>query len=284
MAPGVSSREDLQRRVRRLEGLPSMPGALQEIWRAVRNPTCSAARLSDAVSTDPGLTARLIRMANSAYFGLNRPVSDVREAVVVLGFEVVKSMAIGASVVDAFQSLGKDFDMTRFWRHSVSTGIAAEQVALAMGGVKPEVAFCGGVLHDVGKLALVTVIGADYRRAFDGADPGMNAVDAEEAALGVDHATAGKWLGQKWKFSEELIDVIACHHRPELAGERRRLVTAVALGEGLLPEEDPASLEADRTPLRPEWLEELGGDEANVEMIRTRIGDRIRNSGPMAAF
>lgn len=261
-----------------------MPGALQEIWRAVRSPGCSAARLSDAVSTDPGLTARLIRMSNSAYFGLNRPVSDAREAIVVLGFEVVKSMAIGASVVDAFASLGQAFDMARFWRHSVSTAIAAEQVALAVGGVKSEVAFCGGVLHDVGKLALVTVIGPEYRKAFEAADPGKSAVQAEEFAFGVDHATAGLWLGQKWKFSGELIDIIAHHHHPEQAGEGRRLVTAVALAEALLPQEEPASLESDQMSPRPEWLAELEIDESTLELIRTRIGDRIRSSGPMAAF
>jgi HD-like signal output (HDOD) protein len=284
VAETVSAKEEIQKRIRRLDGLPSMPGALQEIWRAVRSPNCSAGKLAEAVSTDPGLTARVLRMSNSAYYALNRPVSDVRESVVVLGFEVVKSMAIGASVVDAFKFLGEEFDMNRFWRHSVWTAVAAEQVAMASGGLKPEVAFCGGVLHDIGKLALAAALGPDYRRVMGAADPKEDDAVSERKLLGATHSEAGLWLGQKWKFSSDLLDILAYHHTPERAEDSARLVTAVALAEALLPQQGEPCVEEDRAELRPEWLEALGLDASSLDVLKTQIGDRLRAAGPMAAF
>ena len=282
MSSAVTHKEELQRRIRRLEGLPAMPGALQQIWHVLRDPNCAARDLAGAIATDPALTSRILRMSNSAYYSLTRPLSDVREATVVLGFEVVKSIAIGSSVVDAFRGTGSSFDTARFWRHSVRTAVAAEGVARMTGGVRTEVAFCGGILHDVGKLALASVLTEEYERASAGLQTAEDGIAAEREALGVDHTTAGRWLGEKWNFSAELLEVIAHHHAPECAEESAlRLVTAVALGESLLTPDEPPALEEDQVKRKPEWSAFLGVEEEALEMLRADLPTRLRAAGPM---
>ncbi|HVP38371.1 MAG TPA: HDOD domain-containing protein [Candidatus Saccharimonadales bacterium] len=277
---------ELQRRIRKLEGLPTMPTVLQQIWDALRDPDCSARRLATAIATDPGLTARILRMSNSAYYGLSRQVSDVTEATVVLGVEVVKSLAIGSSVVEGFRQSVPGFDMQRFWQHSVHCAVAAEAVARTTGGLRPEVAFCSGILHDVGKLVLAAVLREDYAQAAASFDAGRDPdwVRWEKETLGADHQTVGLWVAERWKFSHELVEVIAFHHRPDRALSHSRLVTAVCLAESMLDPGHPPILEVDTTTWDPRWAELLGADEAVLGILRDQLPARLRAAGSMAGF
>ena len=274
---------ELQRRVRRLDGLPMMPTVLQQIWEALRDPDCSARRLARAISTDTGLTARILRMSNSSYYGLSRQISDVTEATVVLGVETVKSLAIGSSAVEAFRPVVTGFDMRRFWQHSLDCAVASEAVARTAGGVRPEVAFCAGILHDVGKLALAAVLKEEYSQAALGFDAhGLTDWLAwEKECFGADHAAVGMWLAERWKFSTELVEVIAYHHRPDRALAHSRLVTCVCLGESLLDPGHPPLLEVDGTAWDPRWAEILGMDEAVAEILKKELPGRLRAAGGM---
>jgi HD-like signal output (HDOD) protein len=274
----TSYTEDLRRRVRSLEGLPPMPGSLERIWRALQNPDAPARELASAVAADAAITARVLRMANSTYYALNRPVSDVCDATVALGFETVKSIALGASVVDAFRGRLAGFDLRGFWRHSVETGVSAECVARVARGTPPGTAFCAGVLHDVGKLALISVLGADAAEVFE--DPREN-VEREYELFGANHALAGLWLGQRWKFSPELLDAIAFHHAPAAAGESRRLAATVALAELVFVSLETADPPESPVAFDPMILDMAGVDAAGVETIRTRLPERLTAAEPM---
>jgi putative nucleotidyltransferase with HDIG domain len=203
-----------------------------EIWRVLADEDASARGLSRVVERDPALSAKILRLANSAYFGLPRPVREVRTACVVLGFSTIESLAVGVTALEALsRSVGAAFDLDAFWRHSVATAIAAEKLARRVGIADPGPAFCGGIVHDVGKLVLASIAPPRYRRVVDGPTEDPMHV-REEREYGADHAVVGGWLGERWRFPPELCEILRGHHEPD--GEAGgRWAALLGLADGL---------------------------------------------------
>jgi putative nucleotidyltransferase with HDIG domain len=205
----------LTRELARLSELPSAPRVVQDILRVLGSEQSTAGHLSEVVERDPALAARLLRLANSAYFGLPRPVGQVRAACVVLGFDLVRSLAVGVSALDSLGAgAGRAVDLTAFWRHSVGTAAAAQLLARGLRIPAGGGAFCAGILHDLGKLVLATFAPARYAAlaaSGGGAEP-FRARERRE--LGGDHEQVGEWLARRWRFPDELCDAVARHHEP----------------------------------------------------------------------
>jgi putative nucleotidyltransferase with HDIG domain len=213
----VPSRDDarrdaLFRELGQLRELPPAPRTIAEIWDVLGRPESTARALADVLQRDAALSAKVLRLANSAYFSLPRPVSDVRGACVVLGFDTIRAMAVGVAALDSFSSrVGRRLDLDAFWRHSLGAATAAQSLARQAGIAEAGTAFCAGILHDVGKLVLAT-LGADRYRAIATAGPAD--LDAEAAAFGADHAETGAWLGARWHFPADVLEAIRTHHLP----------------------------------------------------------------------
>jgi HD-like signal output (HDOD) protein len=214
-------RDVLRRDLERLTDLPSAPRVVTEIWRVLADEDASTRALSQVVERDPALSAKILRLANSAYFGLPRPVREVRTACVVLGFSTIESLAVGVTALESLsRTVGAAFDLDGFWRHSVATAIAAEKLARRVGIADPGPAFCGGVIHDVGKLVLASIAPPRYRRVVDG--PNEEPIHVrEEREYGADHADVGGWLGERWRFPPELCEILRGHHAPDAEGGGR---------------------------------------------------------------
>jgi HD-like signal output (HDOD) protein len=184
------------------------------------------------MSADPGLTGAILRLANSAYFGFPRKVATVTQAIVVLGFETVKSLATGASVFRAIRpGPGSGLDPDAFFRHGIA---AATGARLAMERTAPRLAgsaFSAGILHDLGRLVIAEFLdGAREevaKRIADGEAPEA----AETAVLGLDHAAVGGWFAGRWAFPDDLTAAIRWHHDPTRAGEHAALACAVHVGD-----------------------------------------------------
>jgi PAS domain S-box-containing protein len=177
-----SKREALFRELAGLRDLPPAPRTLDDVWKVLGQETSSLSALADVLQRDAALTAKVLRLANSAYYGLPRPVSEVRTACIVLGFETIRSLAVGVSVLEALsRSVDEVLDLSAFWRHSVGTATAAQALA-RRSQLDVGTAFCAGVLHDLGKLVLATLAPARWKRVAEGA-PG-----AEIAEFGASHA------------------------------------------------------------------------------------------------
>ena len=137
-------------------GLPTLPTVVAKMIELVDNPRTSASSLARLIATDQALTARILKLANSAYYGFSREISTVNMAIVVLGFNTVKDMGLSLSVFDVFKT-GKpnaSFDLTRFWEHSIACGIAARMLARSYRSRYAGEAFVAGLLHDIGKVIL----------------------------------------------------------------------------------------------------------------------------------
>lgn len=221
-------------------GLPTLPTVVTQLISVVGDPASSARQIAQLVSTDQALTAKILKVANSAFYGFAREIATVQLAIVVLGIEMVKNIGLSVAVLKRF-SEGKEhrlFDRQRFWEHAIGCGVAARMLALKFKDRRiADEAFVAGVLHDIGKLILIEYFGDEFTEALEKAEAeGLAIVDAEEQVLGVSHADVGAWLAEKWNLPLNLVHAISYHHRPfEPDAEKPEdLVVLTHMGDALI--------------------------------------------------
>jgi putative nucleotidyltransferase with HDIG domain len=175
----------------------------------------AAMDLATVISSDLALTAKLLRLSNSAYYGYSRRIGNVREAVILLGMRTVRSVAISSGIIDSFSLAAPHelFVKDLFWAHSVCVGLVAEVIARETRIARPEDAFTAGVLHDIGKLAMMLAEPAAFAEVVDlVTEKGKRYGEAERAVFGIGHEQVGWRLAQRWKFPEPLCEAIRRHH------------------------------------------------------------------------
>lgn len=223
--------------VRDVAGLVSLPEVVIRINELVDDPGSSAEDIGRAVSRDAGLTAQLLRLANSAMFGMSRRVETVGRAVAVLGTRQVRDLTLGITAARAFSGIPNDLvSMGSFWHHSVLAAVAARHVAEHSRRGRPESAFVAGLLHDVGQLVLFHKRPAESREAL------LMTIDApgepdlhlcERSILGFDHAAVGGALARKWRLPVSLQECIEFHHEPDRAVQHPVDVAVVHIANSL---------------------------------------------------
>ncbi len=214
--------------------LPSVPATLARVIQITNRPDATAEQVANVVMFDQSLATKVLRLANSAYFGRRGKAETVTEAVVMLGFSSVRNLAASASVVDALfpKQLFPGFSWQDMWAHSVICGLAAEGIySRMMGSGSSESAFLAGLLHDVGKLVLARALPQRFIQVVDACQGyGYQMLQAESNILGVNHATVGGELAQQWEFPSTLTAGIRYHYCPENADEHEDLALAVQAG------------------------------------------------------
>jgi putative nucleotidyltransferase with HDIG domain len=224
--------KDVQELFARVEELPPLPAVAARVMALADDDKTSAMDLAQVLSTDQALTAKLIKISNSAYYGFARRVSTVREAVLVLGFKQVRQVAVGASIINTFRTPTSPedyFDFDLFWGHSLAVAVAAETYAKKTRTAKPEDAFTAGILHDIGRLVLRQAMQDEFREAVRlASEDGWPLYKAELETTGFAHDEVGRALGERWKFPGHLVDAVACHHDPCLTPENDGLSGVVS--------------------------------------------------------
>jgi putative nucleotidyltransferase with HDIG domain len=255
-----SRQQRLKKITQSIIGLPTLPTVITQMIGLIDNPKTSARDVARLIATDQALTAKILKLANSAFYGFPREIATVNHAVVVLGFETVKSLGLSVSVLERFAGGGGEtgFDRQKFWEHSIACGVAARLLAGKLRYRIEGEAFAAGILHDIGKLILSQYFAEEFGQALALAQAeGLYIGKAEEQVLGVTHAEVGTWLAERWNLPERLVQAIAYHHAPgrlERGGELPALIHLAdflcrreKIGDGggaRLPSLDPASLRA----------------------------------------
>lgn len=209
--------------VAQVEGLVTLP----EVWTRVRDllddPGATTGQMAEVIGVDPAFTARLLRLVNSAYFGLSGRVETVGQAVMVVGTEGVRNLLLATSVTQVFRGVPPEFvDMETFWHHSVCCGLGARLIAGRRGLPERERFFVAGLLHDLGHLVIYREIPARAREVLARA----GAVDdelyrLEREVLGFTHAEVGEELLRAWGLEGALSEAVAFHHEPTRAKDHR---------------------------------------------------------------
>jgi len=216
-------------------GLPTLPTVVSKMIQLVDNPKTSAASLARLISTDQALTARILKLANSAYYGFPREISTVNMAIVVLGFNTVKDMGLSLSVFDVFKNMEntKSFDIARFWEHSVSCGVASRMLARNYRSRFAGEAFVAGLLHDIGKVILNQYFHSEFLEIMRLSAEGITLEEAEDQVIGTRHSQVGCWLAEKWNLPKIISETILHHHDPWNMKKDQLFVATVHLANHL---------------------------------------------------
>ena len=250
----------LKRLVSQVLSLPSMPDLYLKLLEELRGDDPDTGKISEIISRDMGMCAKMLQLVNSASFGLTRRIDGVAEAVQYLGVETVKALMLSLQIFALFERVKmKEFSFADLWRHgwivgTLSRDIAAEEKVDAR--VKDQ-AFLAGLLHDVGKLVLVTGVPDKYQVALRmHRQMSLPLWKTEHDIFGSTHAEAGAYLLALWGVSDPIVEAVALHHRPlESPGEQFSPLTAVHVANAL---EHELRGEAALCPIDMDYLAQVG--------------------------
>lgn len=204
----------MRRRVDSVSALPTLPNTFKQISAMLEKPRITLDELGRFVSGDPALTAKILKMVNSAAYGFPGRISSVSHAIMLLGLNVIKGLLLGIGFSELMQK-----SMAGLWEHSVSCAFCARLIAQKKHLKDPEEASICGLLHDIGKIVLVLEFPDEFDKAVKEAQTsGISLHKAEQKFFAATHAEIGCWLAQKWHFPANLVEAIGYHHAPGIAG------------------------------------------------------------------
>ncbi len=217
--------------LKKIEKLPTLPGIAMKIIQTANNPKSAADDLSRIILSDLSLSAKVLKMVNSAYYGIRNKVASVKQAIVILGFNTIKSLALSTAIMDKFGTTGSidGFSRGAFWKHSLGVGITNRILAKRIVKQKDmeENYFMAGLLHDIGKVILDEYFHDDFLNVINHMKvTGKSFYRAEMDVNGLSHAEIGGMLAGQWQLPEELVAAIRFHHTPENRTEHATLICA----------------------------------------------------------
>ncbi len=201
--------------------LVSLPEVCIRVNEMLEDPYVSASDIGKVIGQDTGLTARLLKIVNSAFYGFPSRIETVSRAVAVIGLRELRGLVLAASAVEAFSKIPTDIiNMVNFWRHSVYCGVVAQLLAERSNVLHSERLFVAGLLHDIGKLIIGHRMPQRYREVLDLVkETGLPDYQIEKKLLGFTHAEVGGLLLKEWRMPSALCETVLCHHEPKLATE-----------------------------------------------------------------
>ena len=204
--------------------MPSLSTTVIKVLETCNDPRASANNLQRIISLDPVLTARVLKLINSAYYSLGVPITSLTRAIVMLGLNTVKNLALSFAILENLRSNGSFpvFSSDEFWTHSLCVGVIAKSLAAVKGDTSQglEAFFVAGLLHDLGKIPLTRQFPEEYHRAWETAEKDQDTLHHSEIKLlGIDHCTVGCLIAKKWRLGTTLVETLSHHHNPEDSSE-----------------------------------------------------------------
>lgn len=261
----------------KVDNLPAAPGVAQQVLALVGDPDFSFRQLMETISVDTGITANILRVCNSPYYGLRRKVSSLDQALTYLGSNKVLDIVLSGEMVGLYRRSVNGYELERgeLWRHSMACALLSQRLGQKLGFGQIPTLFTAALLHDVGKLILSEYVQEklqEIERLVK--DQGKSFVEAERLVLGVDHAVLGEMAARKWNFPEIILQVIAFHHEAEKAVKHRKEVCLVSLANLLVISlgvgGGAAGLAA---PVPPGLLEEVGVKARDIPELTLELKD-----------
>jgi putative nucleotidyltransferase with HDIG domain len=227
--------QELKNIASKLNSFPSMPATAVQLLALIDDPDIDISKIEKILRQDPGLTANLLKLANSAYFGVPSKIGSVHQAVLLLGLKRLIQLVL-ASCVSALMDRpvsGYDLSPGELWRHSIAVTAAAEGLAKEMNIEAAEEIFSAALLHDVGKLILGDFVRDDFKKIEEIISGGISFETAENMVLGVNHAQVGAEILRKWSLPFELVNAVRWHHSPEAADQADIMLDIVHVADVL---------------------------------------------------
>jgi putative nucleotidyltransferase with HDIG domain len=224
--------QELDDYINKVKNLPPAPRILPELLALLEKEDIDSSCVVELIAYDPGITAAVLRLCNSAFFGSAEPAEDLQQAVNRLGFRQVYFLVAAVSSAKLFgqDQRGYGIDTSELWKHSVTAAVAAQLVAEEKGG-DAGVAFTAGLLHDIGKMILAEALEHSYARLVEETECYQACMgQTEKRLLGVNHAEVGGRLLARWQFPANIVSAVSSHHQPALAETAKDLAAYVYVG------------------------------------------------------
>ncbi len=269
-----------------IEQLPTLPAVATHLLTMTTRPDTSAREVIDVLESDPSLTAKILSVARRVDSGIPSDAATVDKAVVLMGFDAIRNIALSIKVFEAFGPEGDDthrtFSRTEFWKHSLAVACAAQLVAAELPEpLDQEEAFVCGLVHDIGKVALDTCLPKSFERIVQLAAASRCCMaDAERQVLGIDHTVAGRRLAQRWGLPDKLVNTIWLHHQgrdgvPQSVSDRG-YIEVVHLADLIAREQRIGSSGNTAFPERAATVaQSMGLDTRSLERVVAQLADRI---------
>jgi putative nucleotidyltransferase with HDIG domain len=232
--------DKLKRVIQSISDFPTLPSVVAKVMQILNDPYSSASDLTEIISIDQAMTFRILKMANSAFYGFPRAVATVTESIVLLGFATVRNLILTTMMFNFDQMWAEKnrakpgfkkshFNQRQIWKHSVATAIMTRQLltSQAMGHLE-HVGFLAGLMHDVGKILFYHYFHDQYFEVLNKKpDDGRALSRLETEMIGAHHGQVGGWIVDRWNLPEEIVTPIIFHHFPEEAKEKKELTNVV---------------------------------------------------------
>ncbi len=203
-------RTKFRQALREVKNLPTLPGIVLKLSKMAEDPDTTTDQMGKVISKDHILAAKLLKLVNSAFYGFPQRISSLSSAIILLGFNVIKSLIISASIFEFMES--QDLEL---WEHSLGCAVVTSVLTKRLGVSDPEEISTAGLIHDIGKVAIKMELPEEFeaiQRLVS--ERSISTLDAEREILGLDHAEVGGWLAKSWNLPKKLIEPISCHHDP----------------------------------------------------------------------
>lgn len=259
--------------------IATLPEVTLRIIEVVQDPRSTAHDLHKIVSNDPALSARVLRVVNSAFYGLPGQIGSIDRAIMMLGLNAVKNIAIAASLAKMFKkgAICDDFTGKDLWTHSVAVGATNKLITNAIGLALPDEAFLAGLIHDLGLVAIMQSQSQKLLEIVQMAKAGIPFRKAEDQVLGTNHQEIGMALAAKWKFPRSFQYVTGYHHNPTDLARENRLLAMVTHVSDLLSSQKKfgVTLTVETEEITKEALEEIGLTRDQLDEIHNLIEEEL---------
>ena len=244
----LMEKEFLKKKIQSIIQLPALPAIAIEIINMVEDPRTSASMLGRVISKDQVLTAKVLKIANSPFYGFSRKIATIDFAIIVLGFDTLKEVVMSVSLISSLsKKLTREFNSRQFWDHSIACGVIARALARNHGYRVIGEVFIAGLLHDIGILIINQYLFNEYKEIVKLIkQEKLSLEDAEMRVLGVTHGEIGSWLAEKWNFPGQLVDTIAYHHHPIQSEQYREIVSIIHMADVLCQKLDNGYFELEK--------------------------------------
>ena len=203
-------RTKFRKALRSVKNLPTLPGIVIKLSKMAEDPDTTTDQMGKVISKDHILASKLLKLVNSAFYGFPQRISSISSAIILLGFNVIKSLIISASIFEFMED--QDLEL---WEHSLGCAVVSSVLAKRLGVSEPEEISTAGLIHDIGKVAIKMELPGEFEKIHGLVRKrGISTLEAEREILGLDHAEVGGWLTKSWNLPTKLIEPIVCHHDP----------------------------------------------------------------------
>jgi len=207
MADPLEKRKEVKKKIRKLEGLPTLPPVVRKLNALIEDERSSLCQIAELIEKDQVITTKVLRLANSAFYGFPRKVATVQQAMMLLGINVLKILIITSSI---FEIISKED--VKLWEHSIGVAACAKIIAEMKEISDPQEIATAGLLHDLGKIIQLIAFREDYEEVRRRIQGGVPLLKAELEVFGIDHAEMGAFLMYQWNLPDRLIEMVNSHH------------------------------------------------------------------------